>query len=155
MADLNKVILVGRLTKDVEVKYTQSGKAIGEFSIAVNSKVKKNEQWIDEVSYFDCNLFGQIASSLQSYLLKGKQISLSGALKQQRWTSQDGQNKSKIVINVEEIQLLGGKNESTGNTSNFEKPANQNSYTQNKPNNYQRNNYQSEPEMPFTEDIPF
>ena len=148
MADLNKVMMNCRLTKDIVVKYTQNGKAIGELSVAVNSKTKKNEQWVDEVSYFDCILFGQLATSLQSYLLKGKQISLVGELKQQRWQDKDGHNKSKIVINVEEIQFLGGasKNESNNKSYNYQ--------TENR-NNYQGNNYQSEQEMPFNEDIPF
>ena len=61
MNDLNSVIIVGNLTKDIEVKYTQSGSAVGNISIASNRSKKQGDQWVDEVSYFDVVLFGKSA----------------------------------------------------------------------------------------------
>ena len=110
MKDVNSVALVGRLTRDAELKYTQSGTALINLGIANNYSVKKGETWEDEVSFFDGTLWGKLAESLAQYLLKGKQIAITGEIRQQRW-EKDGQNRSKVVININTIQLLGGKSE--------------------------------------------
>lgn len=110
MNDLNSVIIVGNLTKDIEVKYTQSGSAIGNISIASNRSKKQGDQWVDEVSYFDVVLFGKSAENLQQYLTKGKKVAVQGHLKQDRWKDQQGNNKSKISIISESIQFVGGNN---------------------------------------------
>ena len=115
MADINRVTLIGRLTKDSDLKYTQGGLAISNFSIAVNRRRKSGDQWIDEVSYFDINLYGKPAESLKQYLTKGKQIAVDGELRQDRW-EKDGQNHSRIVSIANNVQLLGGNSE---NKSNF------------------------------------
>ncbi len=112
MADINVVVLVGRLGKDAEIKTTPSGSTVANFSIAVNRRVKKNDVWSDEVSYFDVQLWGKMAESLRSYLVKGRQISVEGELRQDRW-EQDRVSRSKVYIFAETIQLLaepkGGK----------------------------------------------
>lgn len=110
--DLNNVAIVGRLTRDMEVKYTNSGMAIGNFNIAVNRSVKRNEQWTDEVSYIEVTTFGKTVENLQQYLVKGKQVAVSGYLKQDRW-ERDGQKFSKIGINADVIQLLGGNSQNS------------------------------------------
>ncbi len=109
MTDLNKVLMVGRLTKDINIEYTTSGMAVGKSSIAVNRSQKKNGNWEDSASFFDIAVFGKLAENLKPYLTKGKQIAIGGYLKQDRWTGQDGQNRSKVYIGVEELQLCGGK----------------------------------------------
>ncbi len=121
--DINKVVLVGRLTRDSELKYTSSGTAINKFSIAVNRNRKQGDQWIDEVNYFDITLWGKRGEALQPYLLKGKQVAVEGELRQNRW-EQDGQKRSKVEIFAVNIQLLGGRSaggaESTANFQNTE-----------------------------------
>jgi single-strand DNA-binding protein len=107
MADVNHVTLIGRLTRDAELKYTAAGFAISNFSIAVNRRRKNGDQWVEEANYFDINLFGKAAESLKPYLVKGKQIAVEGELKQDRW-EQDGQARSKVVITAGNVQLLGG-----------------------------------------------
>lgn len=102
--DLNVVALVGNLTADMELKYTQSGVAIGTFSIAVNYR-KGNEK---AVSYFNCKCFGKQAESLKQYLRKGQKIALSGSLQQERYTTKDGQNRSVVIVVCDSIELLGG-----------------------------------------------
>ncbi len=73
MQDINSVILVARLVRDAEIKYTNTGYAILNFSVASNRSVKRNDTWEDEVSFFNCTLFGKRAESLAQYLIKGKQ----------------------------------------------------------------------------------
>ena len=110
MADLNHVTLIGRLTRDAELKYTPGGLAISSFSIAVNRRRKNGDQWVDEVSYFDINLYGKPAESLKQYLTKGKQVAVDGELRQDRW-EKDGQKFSRVSIVANNVQLLGGKSE--------------------------------------------
>lgn len=120
--DLNSVALVGRLTRDPEVKYTTSGVAKMSLSIAVNRSVKDNGQWKQEASFFDVVFWGKQAEALNQYLFKGKQIGVTGKLEQQRWTTQEG-NKSRIIINADSIQLLGGGQENGGGHPQQSKPA--------------------------------
>ena len=83
MTDINKTILIGRLTRDAEIKYTTSGTAIATCSIAVNASRKdQSGNWVDEANFFDVTLFGKAAENLKAYLLKGKQIAVEGHLKQ-------------------------------------------------------------------------
>ena len=113
MADVNQVVIVGRLTRDAELKYTSNGFAIGSFSIAVNRRRKNGEQWVEEGNFFDINLFGKPAETLNQYLVKGKQVAIQGELRQDRW-EQDGQPRSKIVIVANNVQLLGGNSGGSG-----------------------------------------
>ena len=107
MADVNNVILIGRLTRDAEMKYTSGGIAVCRFAIAVNRRVKQGEQWVEEANFFDIVLWGKSGESLNQYLVKGKQVAVEGELHQNRW-EQDGQSRSKIEINADNVQLLGG-----------------------------------------------
>ena len=74
---VNRVIEIGHLTKDMDLKFTTGGMAIGNFSIAVNRKVKKDQEWVDEVNYFDVSIFGKQAQNLQRFLVKGKLLPCS------------------------------------------------------------------------------
>lgn len=107
MADINVVMLVGRLTRDAELKYTQTGFAISKFSLAVNRRRKQGDQWVDEAHFFDLSLLGKRAEALNQYLTKGTQVAIQGELRQNRW-EQDGQARSKVEITVNDIELLGG-----------------------------------------------
>ncbi|MDR2019578.1 MAG: single-stranded DNA-binding protein [Treponema sp.] len=107
MADLNHVVLIGRLTRDAELKYTANGQAVCKFSIAVNRRKKSGDQWVDEANFFDIVLWGRQGESLNQYLVKGKLIGVDGELRQDRW-EQDGQNRSKVEVVANNIQLLGG-----------------------------------------------
>ena len=118
MADLNEVIVIGRVTKDEELKYTTGGMAIGNISIAVNRKVKKGQEWADEVNYFDVVIFGKQAENLSKFLTKGQQIAIVGFLKQERWEDvQTGEKRSKIKIVASNIQLLGKSKNNEQNNS--------------------------------------
>jgi single-strand DNA-binding protein len=108
MADINHVVLVGRLTRDAEIKYTNSGTAVSKFGLAVNRRRKSGDQWTEEANFFDCVVWGRVAEALTPYLVKGKQVGVQGELRQNRW-EQDGQRRSKVEVNVSNIQLLGGR----------------------------------------------
>ena len=170
MADLNHVTLIGRLTRDAELKYTPGGLAISSFSIAVNRRRKNGDQWVDEVSYFDINLYGKPAESLKQYLTKGKQVAVDGELRQDRW-EKDGQNHSRIYIAANNVQLLGGNTGSSNysNAGGFS-TANNNSQGYNQGYSQPQNSYQPRYDAPqdqydpgssygtdssFPEDIPF
>lgn len=107
MADINHVVLVGRLTRNAELKYTNSGAAVSKFSIAINQRRKKDDQWVDESHFFDIVLWGKSAEAINQYLVKGKQVGVEGQLRQNRW-EQEGQPRSKVEIFATNVMLLGG-----------------------------------------------
>ena len=107
MADVNHVILIGRLTRDAELKYTSGGMAVCKFAIATNKRKKQGEEWVEEVSFFDIVLWGKAGEAINQYLVKGKQVAVEGELHQNRW-EKDGQPQSKVEINADNVQLLGG-----------------------------------------------
>jgi single-strand DNA-binding protein len=115
--DLNQITLIGRLTRDIDVRYTTQGTAIGRMSIACN-RMKK-----DEVDYFDVEVWGKMAENLKQYLTKGKQIAITGRLKQDRW-EKDGKAASRVGIVAENIQLIG----SNGNSGNQQQAQPQQGY---------------------------
>ncbi len=106
-ADINRVVLVGRLTRDAELKYTNSGLAICAFSVAVNSSRKQGDEWVEEANFFDITVFGRQGEAIQRYLVKGQQVGVDGRLKQDRWQTQEGQNRSKVGIIADNVRLLG------------------------------------------------
>ena len=121
MADVNHVILIGRLTRDAILSYTSGGMAVCKFAIAVNKKKKQGEQWVDEANFFDVVLWGKQGEALNKYLLKGKQVAVDGELHQNRW-EQDGQARSKVDINADNVQLLGGGNQQAAPSSQASQP---------------------------------
>lgn len=119
MTDLNKVILIGRVTKDIDnderaFSYINGGTAKLLISLAVNRSVKKGDKWENYVSFFDVTVWGKQAETLKNFIHKGKQICVSGELRQDRW-EKDGQKYSRIGITAESIQLLSGKEGSKEN----------------------------------------
>ena len=107
MADINHVVLVGRLTRNAELKYTNSGAAVSKFSIAINQRRKKDDQWVDESHFFDIVFWGKGAEAINQYLVKGKQVGIEGQLRQDRW-EQEGQSRSRVEISATNVMLLGG-----------------------------------------------
>ena len=105
--DLNLVVVIGRLVRDPEVRYTSSGTAIAKFAIANNERIKQNNEWTDYTNFFDIVVWGNQAENCQKYLKKGSQVSIEGNLRQNRWVDQaSNQNRSKIEIIASSIQFL-------------------------------------------------
>lgn len=107
MSSFSVVVLVGNLTRDAQLKYTPSGFPICTFGIAINTRKKSGDQWVDEANFFDVELFGKSAEALNQYLTKGKMVGVEGELRQDRW-EQDGQSRSKVKIVANKVNLLGG-----------------------------------------------
>ena len=107
-SDINKVVLIGRLTRDNELQYTNTGYPVSKFSIALNRSKKSGDQWVDEANFFDIVLWGKRGEALNQYLLKGQQVAIEGELQQDRW-EKDGVKRSRVVIDCKNLQLLGGK----------------------------------------------
>lgn len=108
--DLNRVTLIGRLVKDPELKYLQSGTAIANFTIASNRVYNTaNGEKKEDVSYFDCLAWGKQGEIIVEYCKKGKRIAVEGRLQQNRWEDPDGKKRSKIEIVSENVQFLDGR----------------------------------------------
>ena len=109
MNDINSCILVGRLTRDGELTYTQNGKAVLKITLAVNRSIKQGEQWADETAFFDVTCWGIMAEGLKQRIGRGSLVGVVGRLCQDRWQDkQTGQNKTKIYILAETVEVLKG-----------------------------------------------
>ena len=108
MASFNRVVLVGNLTRDVELRRTKSNTAVTDIGLAVNERVKVNQEWTDQVHFFDVTLWGRTAEVAGEYLSKGSSILIEGRLSFEQW-EQDGQKRSKVKVVGEKMQMLGTK----------------------------------------------
>lgn len=105
MSDLNQVIVSGRLTRDPEVRYTNSKQAVSDFTVACN-RIWKNEKGKQEETIFvDVVVWGKQAENMGNLLSKGKYVMVTGRLKQESWQAQDGSKRSKITVNAEKVDL--------------------------------------------------
>lgn len=108
MASYNRVILVGNLTRDPELRYIPSGAAVSEIGLAVNDRVKKGDQWVDETTFVDVTLWARTAEVANEYLSKGSSVLIEGRLKLDSW-EKDGQKRSKLRVVADKMQMLGGR----------------------------------------------
>ena len=110
-ANINRVVLVGNLTRDPELRHTGGGTAVCTLRIAVNTRRKDNAtgEWSDKPNYFDVAVFGNQAESCNQYLSKGRPVAIDGRLDWQEWEAQDGTKRSKVEIIAESVQFLGGR----------------------------------------------
>ena len=116
---INKVILTGNLTRDAELRYSQSGMAISSIGIAVNDRTKNSStgEWEDYANFINCTLFGKRAEALDPYLKKGQKVAIDGKLRYSTWES-DGQKRSKIEVIVDDLELLGSRGNGGGGQGN-------------------------------------
>jgi single-strand DNA-binding protein len=115
MADLNKVTLIGNLTRDPEVRYTPKGTAVGDLALALNSSYKTQDgQFKEEVCYVDIVAWGRQAETCKEYLTKGSPILVEGRLQLDQWEDKDGNKKSRLRVRAERIQFLGRAKGSEG-----------------------------------------
>ena len=142
----NKVVLVGNLTRDVEVRYSQGGSAIGKVGIATSRKFKSQMgDMKEEVMFIDLTFFGRTAEIANQYLRKGSKVLVDGRLVLEQWTAQDGSKRSKHSVTVENLQMLDSKADSQNPNHNSGYGGNmQSSYDSEKHNNPpQQQNYNS------------
>lgn len=107
--DLNRVIMIGRMVRDPELKYTQSGTAVARFSIANNRSYVAGGDKKENVSFFNCIAWSKLGEVIVEYCKKGKQIAIEGRLQQRSWDDQDGKKRSSVEIVVENFQFIGSK----------------------------------------------
>jgi single-strand DNA-binding protein len=169
----NRVILVGNLTRDLELRYSPSGLAIGKTGIATNRNYKtQNGESKDEVMFIDITFFGRTAEIANQYLKKGSKVLVEGRLILEQWTDQSGGKRSKHSITVESMKMLGGRDDHQGGYSAGGSSYDQmdsgygqessNSYNQPQQQSYNNSNQQQQqpknsiPEIDIDEDeIPF
>ncbi len=113
MANINRVVLVGNLTRDPELRHTPNGIAVCKLRIAVNSRQKDaaTGQWGDKPNYFDVTVWGNQAESCAQYLSKGRPVGVDGRLDWREWEAQDGSKRQAVEIIAESVQFLGGRGE--------------------------------------------
>ena len=130
---LLKVTGVVRLVRDVELKYTQSGSAIANFAIVSSKKFKTQAgEQKEQVNFIDCVAFSKTAEICNQYLKKGSQIYITGELKQDQWTDQNGGKRSKHSVIIESMQMLDSRGSSNNNSSYVPQQQSNSSY-QNSP----------------------
>ncbi|TVP95240.1 MAG: single-stranded DNA-binding protein [Planctomycetaceae bacterium] len=116
MASYNRVMLIGNLTRDIELRHTPGGTAVTDLGMAVNDR-RKNAQgeWVDDVTYVDITLWGRTAEIAAEYLRKGSPVFIEGRLRYETWEA-DGQKKSRLKVVGERLQLLGSRQDDSGRT---------------------------------------
>ena len=113
MPNYNKTLLMGHLTRDVELKHINPELCVGNFGIAVSHKFKKRDgEKCEEVAFVDCEAWGKQAEVIAQYAAKGSPLFVTGRLKLDQWKDKDGGNRSKLKLVVEDFQLLRGDGES-------------------------------------------
>lgn len=106
MTSFNKVILMGNLTKDPEIRYTPSGTPVANFRLAVNNRYKQGEEFKEEVCYIDVVVFGKQAENCGQYLGKGQGVIVDGRLQERRWETEDGVKRSKHEVVAQTVRFL-------------------------------------------------
>jgi len=148
MANYNRVILLGNLTRDPELRYIPSGTAVSEIGLAVNDRVKRDGQWVEEPTFVDITLWGRTAEVANEYLSKGSSVLIEGRLKFDTWETNDGQKRSKLRVVGERMQMLGGRGSGGGGGEGGRRSSSSNEYQT-------ADTGPSEPEGPADDDIPF
>ena len=108
MANFNKVILLGNLTRDVELRHTQSGQALAKFGMAINRKWSQNGEQKESTCFVDLTAWGRQAEVLQQYVKKGSQLFVEGRLEYSTWESPEGGKRNKLEVVVANFQFVGG-----------------------------------------------
>lgn len=124
MAGVNKVIIVGNLGRDPEVRFTQGGAAVCNLSVAVGERVKKGETWEDHTEWFRVVVFGKTAENAGQYLQKGRQVYVEGKLRQREY-EKDGQKQRSTEVVADVLQWLGTGKSETPKLGGDAKPAHQ------------------------------
>jgi single-strand DNA-binding protein len=152
MASFNRVVLVGNLTRDPELRYIPSGTAVSDIGLAVNDRVKRGDQWVDEATFVDVTLWGRTAEIANEYLSKGSPVLIEGRLKLDRW-EKDGQKHSKLKVVGERLQMLGGREAGRGGGGGG--GGRSRGGGDNEPPQYDEQDYMPAGGPPPSDDIPF
>lgn len=146
MASFNKIIIVGYLGRDPELRYTPSGMQVCSFSLATTERRKDGSgEFQDLTTWFDISVWGKKAETANQYLSKGSQVYVDGRLRQEEYTDRDGNKRTKLKVDANDFQFVGRRDEGGGGSSSYSSQAGRTSTTeQNQP-----------PSGPTDDDIPF
>ena len=117
MASLNKVFLMGNLTRDPELRFTSNGSAVAGFGMAINRRYKQGDEWKEEVCFIDITVWGKQAENCAEYLSKGRPVFVEGYLKLNSWETDAGEKRNKLEVVALTVQFLGrpgGREDSSG-----------------------------------------
>jgi single-strand DNA-binding protein len=114
-ADINRVTLIGRLTRDPELRHTSGGDAVCSMRLAVNSRARdETGQWGDKPNFFDVTVFGRQAESVSNYLTKGRRVGVDGRLSWREWQAQDGSKRQNVEVIASDVVFLDGRGDGEG-----------------------------------------
>ena len=122
MASFNKVMLMGNLTRDPELRFIANGSAVASFGLAVNRKFKQGDEWKDDVCFVDITVWGKQGENCAEYLSKGRPAFVGGYLKFSTWES-EGKKRNKLEVVANTVQFLGSRNDSGGDLPAGRAPA--------------------------------
>ena len=135
MASINRVVLVGNLTRDPELRQTPNGKSVCTLGLAINERYKNETgEWVEKPNFFDIVVWGAQGENCERYLSKGRQVAIDGRLSYRSWEAQDGSKRSKVEVVANTVQFLGSREGGgapvaagsasglTPDTSDFEQP---------------------------------
>ena len=115
MANYNKVLLIGNLTRDPELKYTTGGTAVGNFGLAINRTwTGQDGNRREETTFVDCEIWGKRAEAFCEYMAKGRPVFVEGRLRLDSWETQDGQKRNKLKVVCENFEFIGGRQNAGG-----------------------------------------
>jgi single-strand DNA-binding protein len=165
MANFNKVMLMGNLTRDVEIRAVREGSSVGKFALAVNRNYTlASGEKREEVAFIECEAWGKTAEIIAKYCTKGRPLFVEGRLKQDSWTDKDNNKRTMLKVVVENFQFVGGResgapagNSYSGDGADSGGPAPRGNWSKgNSQGNNNNNSYnEPEPQPSAGDDIPF
>ena len=128
MANFNRTILVGRLTRNIELRATPSGAHVCDITLAINNSVKQGSTWVEEPAFIDVTIWNRMAEVANEHLSKGSEVLIEGWLKQDSWTDQDtGSRRTRLKVVCTRMQMLGTRRQATPEPSDHYENPNENS----------------------------
>ena len=120
-ANINRVVLVGNLTRDPELRHTPSGMAVCSLRLAVNTRRKDSStgEWTEKPNYFDITVWGAQGENCAQYLAKGRPVGVDGRLEWREWEAQDGSKRQAVEVIADTVQFLGGRGEPGGDAPQY------------------------------------
>ena len=120
MAAINRVVLVGNLTRDPELRHTPSGTAVCNLRLAVNTRRKdETGQWVDKPNYFDITVWGNQGERCAQYLSKGRPVGVDGRLEWREWETPEGNKRQAVDVVADTVQILGGRGDGEGGSGGY------------------------------------
>jgi single-strand DNA-binding protein len=123
MPNYNKVMLMGNLTRDVELKHTAGNTAVANLALAVNRRYRVNDESREETTFVDCEAWGRTAENISKFFSKGRPIFVEGRLKLDEWQDRDGNKRSKLRVVVENFEFVDSNGRSGGSDSSSQSKA--------------------------------